>query len=129
MGSNKITFSYTPTDNDDLVNKKYLDTFTIVALDVSPIVISSNLNLKVNKSGDTMSGDLNMGPQKIISTYMPTGEADLINKKHLDGLLAQRFSDNDLRIIMNNLSLKANRSGEVFIFYGASRYGREQNNF
>ena len=60
-----------------------------------------------------MSGDLNMGTNKISFTHVPTSDSDLINKQHFDALIALRLSEDDLRQIMNSLSLKASKSGDV----------------
>lgn len=38
----------------------------------------------INVSGDTMAGDLDMGDNKITSTYVPVDDQDLTNKKYVD---------------------------------------------
>ena len=60
-----------------------------------------------------MTGDLNRGVNKITSSAVLSEDIDLVNKKYLDEHLACRLNDDDTRIIMNNMSLKANRSGEA----------------
>ena len=117
MGPNKTTSSYITSSENDLVNKKYLDiTASTSGVAVATKVIQEvrRLNTKVNKSGDTMTGDLNLDPNKIKIRHTPNDDDDVINKKHLDAVVAHRLGDNDLKIITINLSLKANRSGEVF---------------
>jgi len=110
MVNHKITSTHIPVDDFDLVNKKYMDTLTSSTGDVSTL----SLNTKLNKAGDSMTGDLNMGSNKVSSSHVPTNDFDLINKKHLDAVASHRLGDDEMRIIINNLSLKANRSGEVF---------------
>src|SRR5882757_3249455 len=107
MGNNKITSNHIPNSDEELVNKKYIDSLTPSTLDVISI------NSKVNKSGDTMTGNLNMGNNRISSSYVPTDDNDLVNKKHFDALIAHRLDDNDLRIIYNTLSLKVAKSGDT----------------
>src|SRR5882757_5458364 len=114
MGTNKISSSHVPIDDYDLVNKKYIQTLSTPTGDISGIAITANLNGKVNRGGDVMSGNLEMGNNRIISTRVPVLDDDVINKKHFDHHLAHRLNDDDMRIILNNLSLKANKAGEVF---------------
>ena len=44
--------------------------------------------LRVLKAGDSMSGTLNMGANKITSTYVPSANADLTNKLYVDTAVA-----------------------------------------
>jgi len=92
-----------PDSNDDAVNKGYADgryvdvagdTMTgSLTLNADP---SSNLHastkqyvdnndaLQVTKSGDTMSGELNMGSNKVTNLADPTVDADAANKNYVD---------------------------------------------
>ncbi len=46
--------------------------------------IQTQLNARVLKAGDTMSGTLDMGAQKVTTTYVPVNGPDLINKTYGD---------------------------------------------
>ena len=92
-----------PDTDDDAVNKGYADgryvdvagdTMTgSLTLNADP---SSNLHastkqyvdnndaLQVTKSGDTMSGELNMGSNKVTNLADPTVDADAANKNYVD---------------------------------------------
>src|SRR5882757_6951450 len=94
MGNIKITSTYIPLTESDLINKKYIDSLTTASVD------AVMLNSKVNKAGDIMSGSLNMENNKISSTHTPISDEDLINKKHLNAVLALRLNDDDIRIII-----------------------------
>lgn len=108
MLDNTITSSYIPTDPKDLVNKKYVD-----GLVTTPPSSAGDLTSKVNKAGDTLSGPLLMGTHKIGTSHVPVDDDDVINKKHLDEVIARRLNDDDLKMIMNNLSLKVNKAGDT----------------
>src|SRR5260370_33223433 len=58
------------------INNKYVDS--------KFISLTRNLQSKVNKTGDLMSGSLDMGGYKISSTHIPTNPEDLINKVYGD---------------------------------------------
>ena len=47
---------------------------------------------KVSKSGDTMTGDLDIGNNKVITTADPTGEKHLCRKKYVDIQDAKKVS-------------------------------------
>lgn len=67
---NLVTSSLT---NNILVNRKYVTDLN---------------NLKVSKSGDTMTGTLNMGTFGVVSSYIPTVATDLTNKLYVDSGVA-----------------------------------------
>lgn len=46
--------------------------------------IQSQINGKVSKSGDTMTGALDMGANKVTTTYIPLNNEDLVNKAYAD---------------------------------------------
>jgi len=48
--------------------------------------IQTQLNDKVNKAGDTMSGVLDMGANAITSSFAPLGANDLANKAYVDSV-------------------------------------------
>ena len=74
MGANKVTSSATPTEENDLVNRKFTE------------------SQYVNTSGDTMTGPLAMGAQKITSSYNPQDGEDLTNKAYVDAGLNEKLS-------------------------------------
>ena len=100
-----------PDSNDDAVNKGYADgryvdvagdTMTgSLTLNADP---SSNLHastkqyvdnndaLQVTKSGDTMSGELNMGSNKITNLGTPTSSLDAATKDYVDDTITTSFA-------------------------------------
>src|SRR6266568_1039976 len=91
MGDNNITLSHTPISGHDVANKLYVDT-------------AVNNHVLITTTPDS----------KLSSSHVPTEDDDVINKKYLDAILAHRLNDDDMKIIENRLSLKANKAGEVF---------------
>src|SRR6266496_5414281 len=91
MGDNNITLTRTPISDHDVANKKYVDT-------------AVNNHVLITATPDS----------KLSSSHVPTEDDDVINKKYLDAVLAHRLNDDDMKIIENRLSLKANKAGEVF---------------
>ena len=73
MGSNKIVSLSTPTTNTDAATKKYVD-------DKVSAVPSPDLSDYLEKDGSvTMTGNLNMGSNKIVSLADPTNSSDGVN--------------------------------------------------
>ena len=68
MQNKKLTNAAEGTNSNDVVNKKQMD---------------DELAKKVNNSGDTMSGVLNMGNNKITDLATPTNYSDACTKKYL----------------------------------------------
>lgn len=61
--------------------------------------------LRVLKAGDSMSGTLNMGANKITSTYVPSANADLTNKLYVDSAVASaggQWTTSGTNIYSNN---------------------------
>lgn len=71
--SSNITNLASPIDSADATNKAYVD-----AAD----------SLKLNKSGDTMSGNLAMGNFRITDLSAPAVGADAVNKTYVDDAIA-----------------------------------------
>src|SRR5271163_2126589 len=115
MRDNKITSSYVPVDDDDVINIKYLSTLSSASGTMSDVAVNTLLLLKVNKTGDTMSGDLNMGMNKVSSSHVPNLDSDLINKRHFDEKMAEKLGQYNLEHIMNNLSLKVSQNRDGFL--------------
>jgi hypothetical protein len=116
LGANKATSTATPTTNDTLTRKGYVDTQDALKLNLSGGTMSGAIamgtskitgmgdptsaqdaatktyvdtadNLKLNLSGGTMSGNLVMGSNKVTSTATPTTNDDLTRKGYVDGIL------------------------------------------
>lgn len=73
MGNNKLNGIITPIDNDDAVNKLYVDNTSASKLDVA---------------GGTMFGALSMFNNKITTLAAPTDPADAVNKSYVDNGLS-----------------------------------------
>jgi hypothetical protein len=69
LGANKATSTATPTTDDTLTRKGYVDTQDA---------------LKVAKAGDTMTGDLSLGSNKVTSTATPATDDTLTRKGYVD---------------------------------------------
>jgi hypothetical protein len=59
-----------------------------LALDYSTAGLNTAIGGKVSKSGDTMSGNLAMGSNKVTSSFVPNANDVLTNKLYVDGLMA-----------------------------------------
>ena len=53
------------------------------------ITLTKSLQLKVDKTGDTLTGNLNMGHYKINNLADPISDNDACNKKYVDELITQ----------------------------------------
>jgi hypothetical protein len=73
MGGNQIENVGTPIANTDATTKDYVDT---------------NLAGKLDTSGGTMSGDIDMGGQMVENIGTPTNNTDAANKGYVDSALA-----------------------------------------
>lgn len=78
LGSFPLQSVGTPSNDSDASTKKYVDDA------VSPLASTSDLWDKVNKSGDTMSGPLAMGTQKITGVGNGTAAQDAVTYSQLD---------------------------------------------
>jgi hypothetical protein len=73
---------------------------------------------KVDKAGDTMTGTLDMGTNKITSTYVPVDDADVCNKLYVDANtgnvdltpLQDAIATNDSNITTNSTNIDSNES-------------------
>lgn len=83
MGSNKLTSLADGTAANDAVNKGQLD---------------NGLALKLNKAGDTMSGNLAMSNNSITGLASPTAGTDAANKNYVDASIAGLSWKNRVRV-------------------------------
>ena len=97
----------TPTNSTDAASKGYVDTAVANVIDSAPgaldtlnelaaainddanfaTTITTALATKLPLAGGTMTGAINMGSNKITTTYTPTDNADLTTKTYVDGIL------------------------------------------
>jgi cytoskeletal protein CcmA (bactofilin family) len=110
-----------PTNAQDAATKAYVDSEISVLIDGAPgaldtlkeladalandadafSTLDNKINTKVSKAGDTMTGALAMGTNKITSSATPTVGSDLTNKTYVD---AQR----DTRVAKTGDSMSGN---------------------
>src|SRR6266516_4373246 len=78
------------------------------------IFLTHTLQTKVDKSGDTMSGDLNMGNNKITAVSDPTLDDDVCNKRHLSSVMNLTNQNNNSKFVWltENLQVKVDKNGD-----------------
>lgn len=101
MGSNRITNVGTPENDTDAANKKF------VADQIEEAAFGDiDLSNYLQKSGDTMSGEIAMGGNKITGLGTPTDDADAATKAYADSLYTgyhrQLTSADDLNTITDD---------------------------
>ena len=87
MGNNEITNLATPTGNSNAATKKYaddLDTAVRAKITQEKTALQNLIRQKLALTGGTMSGDLNMGDQKITNLAAPTDQTDAATKSYVD---------------------------------------------
>jgi hypothetical protein len=108
-GVNSVQGLAAPTSDNHAANKKYVD--DEVATEAAARIAGDAL--KVNKAGDSMSGNLTMtSPAKVIQNQAPTSGDDLTNKTYVDGVVATEASNRaagDLALTNSKVS----RSGDT----------------
>ena len=98
MGSNHITTSVDPSQNSHLARKKYVDDT------VAHVTGLTSLNY-LPKSGGVMTGNINMGNNKIKTNLNPTHDKDLCRKKYVDDSIV-----NNLNILKKDVSFSVSVS-------------------
>src|SRR5437870_4941143 len=84
-------FGSSSSNKTNTNNNKYTDS--------KFITLTKNLNSKLDKSGGALSGDINMGTNKISLSHEAEKEHDVPNKKYVDGVIFQTVSNNGQSII------------------------------
>jgi hypothetical protein len=112
MGNNKITGLATPTNTADASTKGYVDTSIASLLDSAPgaldtlnelaaalgddpnfaTTVTNEIATKVSKAGDTMTGSLAMGGNKVTGLGAPTSNNDAATKTYVDTADALKLS-------------------------------------
>ena len=72
------------------------------------ISIMQNLQTKVDKIGDSMSGNLNMGSNKVTCKVIPNADEVLTNRAYVDS----KFNAIS-NLVRDNEKLKLNKAGDV----------------
>ena len=99
-----ITNLSTPVNSGDAASKGYVDTSITNLIDGAPdalntlnelaaaladdanayTTLDNKINTKLSKAGDTMTGNLSMGSNKVTSSATPSATSDLTNKSYVD---------------------------------------------
>ena len=111
-GTYKITGLGTPSANTDAATKSYVDTTVAAVVASAPgtldtldelaaalgddpnfaTTVATSIGNKVAKAGDSMTGALSMGNNKITSLATPTASTDAANKSYIDTLFGSTTS-------------------------------------
>lgn len=111
-GTYKITGLGTPSANTDAATKAYVDTQVANLVDSAPgaldtlnelaaainddasfsTTVTNSIATKVAKAGDSMTGALSMGNNKITDLATPTSSTDAVNKTYIDTLYGSTTS-------------------------------------
>jgi hypothetical protein len=111
-GSYKITGLGTPSANTDAATKAYVDTQVSNLVDAAPgaldtlnelaaainddanfsTTVTNSIATKVAKAGDSMTGALSMGNNKITDLATPTSSSDAVPKSYIDTVFGSTTS-------------------------------------
>ena len=111
-GTYKITGLGTPSSNTDAATKAYVDTAVANVVASAPstldtldelanalgddpnfaTTVATSIGTKVAKAGDSMTGALSMGNNKITDLGTPTSSTDAVNKTYIDTLYGSTTS-------------------------------------
>src|SRR6266516_4142500 len=78
------------------------------------ISLTQNLQTKVDKNGDSMTGDLNLQNNKITGVSDPTLDDDVCNKRHLSSVMNLTNQNNNSKFVWltENLQTKLDKNGD-----------------
>ncbi len=111
-GTYKITGLGTPSANTDAATKSYVDTTVAAVIASAPAAldtlnelatalgndasfsttVATSIGTKVAKAGDSMTGALSLGNNKITDLATPTASTDATNKSYIDTLFGSTTS-------------------------------------
>jgi hypothetical protein len=111
-GTYKITGLGTPSANTDAATKAYVDTQIANTIDSAPAAldtlnelaaalgddanfsttVATSIGTKVAKAGDSMTGALSMGNNKVTDLATPTSGTDAVNKTYIDTVFGSTSS-------------------------------------
>ena len=111
-GRFKVTGLATPSANTDAATKAYVDTQVSNLVDAAPgaldtlnelaaainddasfsTTVTNSIATKVSKAGDSMTGALSMGNNKVTDLGTPTASSDAVNKSYIDTLFGSTSS-------------------------------------
>jgi len=123
-----VTNLANPTNPSDAATKQYVDTSVQAVIDAAPAAldtlnelaaainddanfastVTNSLSQKVSKNGDSMTGALNMGSNKITSLAAPTTTGDAANKSYVDTQDGTRVAKSG-DTMSGNLDMGSNR--------------------
>ena len=101
MGSHNIKNVAEPTDNQDASTKHYVDTAVTELESKLDTTVAEYLPLK----GGTMTGQIDMGSNKITTSYNAIDTTDVVNKQYVDNQNAMNLKISGVTPMAGNLNM------------------------